>query len=201
MNIGENLKKIRKSKGMTQEKLSNATKISITSIQRYELGKRQPNIETVKKFADALGVPMNELLGMNVVSNDIGTKIKSAKIFRGLDDESLSKLTGIDELQLRAIQDGKINPTKSELETIIKALNLSADYFEKGSPINIDKDGNIEDKYNIDGLQFKFGLNKANMTHEELCALIHFYQNQNFNLSKKIKEISQIINSDSNYDN
>ena len=63
MNIGENLKKIRKSKGITQEKLSTITKISITSIQRYELGKRQPNIEVVKKFAEALGVPIFDLIG------------------------------------------------------------------------------------------------------------------------------------------
>ena len=35
MNVGENLKRIRKDKGLTQEKLSELTKISITSIQRY----------------------------------------------------------------------------------------------------------------------------------------------------------------------
>lgn len=62
MNIGENLRKIRKSKGMTQETLSNITKISITSIQRYELGKRQPNIEIITKFAEALEVPVDKIL-------------------------------------------------------------------------------------------------------------------------------------------
>lgn len=62
MNIGENLKKIRKDKGITQEKLSSLTKISITSIQRYELGKRQPTIEIINKIAKALEVPVDMIL-------------------------------------------------------------------------------------------------------------------------------------------
>lgn len=62
MNIGENLKRIRKIKGLTQDNLSELTKISITSIQRYESGKRQPTIESIDKFAEALGVSVFELL-------------------------------------------------------------------------------------------------------------------------------------------
>lgn len=62
MNIGENLKRIRKIKGLTQDKLSELTKISITSIQRYESGKRQPTIESVNKIATALEVSVFELL-------------------------------------------------------------------------------------------------------------------------------------------
>ncbi|MDU4321093.1 MAG: helix-turn-helix transcriptional regulator [Anaerococcus vaginalis] len=62
MNIGENLKRIRKVKGLTQDKLSELTKISITSIQRYESGKRQPTVESVNKIAAALEVSVFELL-------------------------------------------------------------------------------------------------------------------------------------------
>lgn len=62
MNIGENLKRIRKVKGLTQDKLSELTKISITSIQRYESGKRQPTVESVNKIAAALEISVFELL-------------------------------------------------------------------------------------------------------------------------------------------
>lgn len=194
MSIGDNIKKYRNLKNLTQSELAELSCCSESSIRKYEKGIRTPGAEMLNKIANALGVSTDELLKMNVVSNDIGSKIISAKIFRGLDDESLSKSTGIDELQLRAIQDGRINPTKSELDIITKALNLSVDYFEKNSPINTDEDGNIEDKYDIDKLQIKFSFNKTNMNHEELCTLIYFYKNQNFNLSKKVKEISKIIN-------
>lgn len=194
-NLGTNIKKIRESKNITKSELAKLIDVSPAYITMLENGKKQnPSRIILEKIANALGVSTDELLRINVVSNDIGSKIISAKIFRKLDDEQLSKLTGIDELQLRAIQDGRINPTKSELDIITKALNLSVGYFEKDSPINTDTDGNIKDKYNIDELQIRFGLNRTNMNHEELCALIYFYQNQNFNLSKKVKEISNIIN-------
>lgn len=75
MSIGANIKRIRKSKRLTQEKLSEITQISMASIQRYESGKRQPNIQTINKIADALGMPLSELLGNSVKTNDIGIKI------------------------------------------------------------------------------------------------------------------------------
>jgi transcriptional regulator with XRE-family HTH domain len=63
ISLGENIKKLRKDKGLTQDKLSEITKISIASIQRYESGKRQPNIQTVNKFAQALNVSLDDLVG------------------------------------------------------------------------------------------------------------------------------------------
>lgn len=187
--IGRRIKSIRQSKNITREELAKRIDVSYSSIEKHEQGLRGFKIETINKFAKALEVSTEEILGMSFVSNHIGTKIISAKLFKKLDDEQLSQLTGIDELQLRAIQDGRINPTKSELDLITKVLDLSDNYFEKDSPINIDKEGNIEDKYNIDELQMKFGVNRDNMSHEELFALIYFYQNQIFNLEKQIKTL------------
>ena len=80
-----------------------------------------------------------------------------------------------------------------ELEIISKALKLPTNYFTKDSTININETGNIEDKYNINELQLKFGLNKENMTIDELYSLIYFYQNQNSNLNKRLKIISNTL--------
>ncbi|MDB2045641.1 hypothetical protein PM021_05950 [Clostridium perfringens] len=87
-------------------------------------------------------------------------------------------MTSIDKIQLRYIQDSQVNPTKTELEIISEALNLPTNCFTKDSTININETGNIEDKYNINELQLKLGLNKENMTINELYSLIYFYQNQ-----------------------
>lgn len=62
MNIGDNLKKIRKNKKMTQEDFGKLVGLSTNTVQRYELGKRQPTIETINKIAEALGVSINELI-------------------------------------------------------------------------------------------------------------------------------------------
>lgn len=62
MSIGDNLKKIRKNKKMTQEDFGKLVGLSTNTVQRYELGKRQPTIETINKIAGALGVSINELI-------------------------------------------------------------------------------------------------------------------------------------------
>ena len=60
--FGQRLRRLRKSKGLTQAELAEATKLDRKTIQRYELDKRQPKVEEVRKLAEALGVPQSELL-------------------------------------------------------------------------------------------------------------------------------------------
>ncbi|NGT53115.1 helix-turn-helix transcriptional regulator [Clostridium perfringens] len=192
MNLNEKITFYREKKGISKSQLAREIGVSPAYITKLENGeKSNPSLELKIKIANVLEQPITVFLENDIVNNNIGSKIKSAKILNNLNDEQLSKITGIDKLQLRSIQDGEINPTKIELEIISKALKLQADYFTKDSNVNIDETGNIEDKYNINELQFKFGLNKENMTIDELYSLIYFYQNQNSNLNKKSKKINE----------
>lgn len=61
MTVGENIKRIRKEKGITQKKLGELCGIAEPNIRKYELGKANPKIETLMKIAQALEVPINEL--------------------------------------------------------------------------------------------------------------------------------------------
>lgn len=61
-NISENIKKLRKDAGFTQQELSKKTGLSIASIQGYEQGKYKPKIEQLKKIATALNVPVSVFL-------------------------------------------------------------------------------------------------------------------------------------------
>lgn len=63
MTIGENIKHIRKQKGLTQKQLSELSGINESQIRRYELGlnNSNPKIETVQKIAAALNVPVSRL--------------------------------------------------------------------------------------------------------------------------------------------
>lgn len=63
MNIGDKIREIRKSKGMTQADLASILKTSPQNLAQYENGKRNPKSETIIKIADALQVPLDELLG------------------------------------------------------------------------------------------------------------------------------------------
>lgn len=56
------LKKFRTEKGLTQEALAQSCEISRQRVTNYEIGIREPNLETLKKLASALDVTVDELL-------------------------------------------------------------------------------------------------------------------------------------------
>ena len=61
---GEHIKlaEVRKDKGFTQEQLSEASGVSRVTIARFETGKAQPKLPTLKKLSEALGVPIDDLV-------------------------------------------------------------------------------------------------------------------------------------------
>lgn len=70
MGIGENIKRIRKEKGYTQKRLGELSGVNESQIRRYELEKQNsnPKMETLQKIANALEVDVNELYGLNVIT-------------------------------------------------------------------------------------------------------------------------------------
>lgn len=56
MTIGENIKRIRKERGLTQKELGKLCGMNEVQIRQYELNKANPKIETIDRIASALGV-------------------------------------------------------------------------------------------------------------------------------------------------
>lgn len=65
MNVGDNIRKYRKSKKLTQKELGKLSEISQNSIQRYETGIRQPTYQQLTKIAEALDISVSKLLEQN----------------------------------------------------------------------------------------------------------------------------------------
>lgn len=63
--IGDNIRKLRKAKKLTQEELGSLSGLSTMSIRRYENNERTPNIDQIRKIAAPLGVYISELIGEN----------------------------------------------------------------------------------------------------------------------------------------
>ena len=61
MSLGDNIKKYRKLKGLTQEELANKIMMSKVAIQKYETGKREPRNLTVSDIAKALDISVVDL--------------------------------------------------------------------------------------------------------------------------------------------
>ncbi len=61
--IAENIKKYRKKKGITQDKLSKLADITYNTIIKIESGATyNPRVETLKQIANALGVGIDDLM-------------------------------------------------------------------------------------------------------------------------------------------
>lgn len=60
--VGENIRNIRKQKGLTQEDLAGLARIDPKSIIQIENGKRNPTLKTLRRIALALKKNPSELL-------------------------------------------------------------------------------------------------------------------------------------------
>jgi transcriptional regulator with XRE-family HTH domain len=76
MALGENIRKYRKIKGLTQKQLASKAGISENSITRYESGTRSPDFPILDGIADALGCNLIDLIGKNTVQ---ATALKNYK--------------------------------------------------------------------------------------------------------------------------
>ena len=72
--IGQRIKTMRLSRGMTQADLAKALDQSQASITMYETGKREPDFETLEALADVFNVPLVSFVDdgdvVSVVSSD-----------------------------------------------------------------------------------------------------------------------------------
>ena len=63
-NIASNLRKLRKAKGLSQERLARLANVANNTIVKIEAGKnKNPTLDTLKKIAKVLEVSVDELIG------------------------------------------------------------------------------------------------------------------------------------------
>lgn len=59
---GDNIKRIRKAKNFTQKKLGEMCGIDEANLRKYENGRLEPSLTTIRKIAEALDVALSELI-------------------------------------------------------------------------------------------------------------------------------------------
>ncbi len=60
--IGKNIKKIRESKGMTQETLAEALFVTRQTVSNYETGRSKPDVDMLVRIGEILGTDVNTLI-------------------------------------------------------------------------------------------------------------------------------------------
>ena len=94
--FAKNLRKFRKDKGYSQQKLAKILGYGYTAIANYESGRNEPSLDVLIVLAETLGVTVDELLG--VEKNPEERRLLSA--FQKLnEEEKMTILNMIDTLQ------------------------------------------------------------------------------------------------------
>ena len=81
--FAENLRKSRKRKGYSQEKLAKVLNYGYTAIANYESARNEPSFDCLIKLAETLDVTIEELLGVELQTEE--QRLISS--FKKLDDE------------------------------------------------------------------------------------------------------------------
>lgn len=120
--IGENIKRLRRERDMTQEELAERLGVSFQSVSRWENSTCYPDMELIPAIASFFGVTADELMGLN--SQREADKIKNI-----LDEYQLAISNGDIESCIRISRDGlKAHPGSYALmNKLMYALFLSSD--------------------------------------------------------------------------
>lgn len=78
MTFGQNLRQLRKSRGYTQTEFARLVGLSQAAITAYERDVREPNFETCKQIAGALGVPVSSIYPLTKADDDIVQKVSDS---------------------------------------------------------------------------------------------------------------------------
>jgi len=70
MNIGTDIKKLRRERDITQEQLAEYLNISVSAISQWECGKTTPDISLLAPLANIFGVSADVLLGIDVTNKE-----------------------------------------------------------------------------------------------------------------------------------
>ena len=83
LGLGENLRRVRTKKGVTRKELAEAIGITQNLLGLYETARRVPPLDKLFNLADALQVPLTDIIGENAYS-DADRKISEYRLQQAL---------------------------------------------------------------------------------------------------------------------
>ena len=111
MTTGQLIRAARKRAKMTQAELAEKLGISYVGVSQWENGIRNPKHETMQKIADALGISLSELVGMNPAVDIPENRAAFDAAAKMMSDAEIS------------IKDKRIEPDEDRISSFYKQLN------------------------------------------------------------------------------
>lgn len=90
--FSDNLKELRKSKGLTQNELGKMCGVSGVSVYKWETGRVEPDISNIKKLSEIFGVSVNMLLDIAPADGHEEERDEIYRMLRQLPDDKLEQV-------------------------------------------------------------------------------------------------------------
>ena len=84
MKLGENIYKLRKKNGLSQEKLAEEINVTRQTISNWELGATSPNPEQLILLSKTLNISIDELVDNEIILEKNNEKINDRKTFKSM---------------------------------------------------------------------------------------------------------------------
>lgn len=131
MSIGENIKMLRKEKGLTQKELAKLSGLSEVSIINYEKGRRSPSAKILYQIANGLKVSIERLVGEDeAVFSDIhdifsamGKNVRKRRELLGMSQKELADVAMMRVDILDDFENGKTQLDFNDIIYIAKLLD------------------------------------------------------------------------------
>jgi len=99
--LGDNLRRLRKKKKLTQQQIADLLKINRVTYTQYELNKREPDNSTLDMLADFFKVSVDHLLGRVQQVNGRALRFEDNKI---LDENDIEKIELVKDLSVEELK-------------------------------------------------------------------------------------------------
>lgn len=176
LSIGDNIKRIREAKGISQYKLAQMLNISQQSVDQWERSLTNPRKSNIDKISSVLNVSVNELFG-NVDTNNAANKlllkdkIKTLREAKNLTQSQLGKLINKSSQVISNWERGYTSSiNQDDIKNLANALSVNvSDLLEDVN--NLDTTDDKEKKKPKDLIKLlekeEFTLNGAIVTQED----------------------------------
>ena len=143
MDIGKMISKLRSDKGLNQRELAKLLGVSNGAIGMWETGKRQPDLDTIKKLSAFFGVTTDYLLGNSQCAIDYANyqmdtpefaldfkmRIRELLAEQKISEEEFAERAGFNYEEKDSYLYGNRIPSIEDLIKIAGALSVSTDYL------------------------------------------------------------------------
>lgn len=128
------MKELRLKKGLTLKELGKILNVKDNTLSQYETGKRNPQINFLKEFADFFNVSLDYLLKNNDFKMpNVGYRIKKLRTSKNLNKKALADKLGTSESVIDSWEYGAETPSAVFLDKLATFFNVSLDYLKYGT--------------------------------------------------------------------